>query len=37
MFRAFLITWLMVIEQIMYQMIHAGMTQTIGSVRLCRP
>ena len=35
--RAFLITWLIVIEQIMYQMIHAGMTQSRGAVRLTVP
>ena len=37
MLRAFLITWLIVIEQIMYQMIHAGMTQITGAVRLIVP
>jgi hypothetical protein len=37
MLRAFLITWLIVIEQIIYQMIHAGMTHIIGAVRLSVP
>jgi hypothetical protein len=37
MFKAFLITWLMVREQIIYQRIQAGITQTAGSVRLCSP
>jgi hypothetical protein len=35
MFRAFLITWLMVIVLIMYIKIDAGMTEMMGSVRLC--
>jgi hypothetical protein len=37
MLRDFLITWLMVIEQIMYQTIQTGMTQIRGAVRLRVP